>query len=63
LFAAAAWPEGWTKRLLLVRGLSSRTNPKDLQPIFPGAEAVIVAPDVTVLNKRRDKAVKRGDDG
>jgi len=49
--------------MLLVRGLSSRTNPKDLQPIFPGAEAVIVAPDVTVLNKRRDKAVKRGDDG
>jgi len=67
LFAAAAWPVNWikelTKRLLLARGLSSKTKPSNLQSVFPGAEAIVVTQDVTLFGKIREKAVKRGDDG
>ena len=53
----------WTKRLILVRGLSSKTNPDDLKPMFQGAEAIVVKQDVTIPQCRVKKQEKKGDDG
>ena len=63
LFAAAAWPADWTKRLLLARGLSSRTSPEDLHSVFPGAEEIVIKQDVSIVGKQLQKAMNRGDDG
>jgi len=63
LVAAAAWPADWTKRLLLVRGLSSKTNPDDLKSIFPDAEAIVVKQDMMLPECRLVKQEKKGNDG
>jgi len=63
LFAATSLLADWTKRLLLVRGLSSKTKPEDLQSIFPGAEEIVVTQDVTIPHKLLKRATKQGNDG